>query len=66
MKKITLLIFLIITSFIGCDKKDDSQPKTQQSSNTCVSSQCVATATSTGNRCKNMTTNCVSLCHTHN
>jgi hypothetical protein len=60
MKKITLLIFLIITSFIGCDKKDDSQPKTQQSSNTCVSSQCV------GNRCKNMTTNCVSLCHTHN
>lgn len=57
MKKAIYLLLLM--SFFSCEKKTTSSGKN------CSSTQCTATASSTGNRCQNMTTNCAGLCYVH-
>ena len=60
MKKIAYLI--LITVLFSCEKKSNT---TNTTNSNCTSTQCTATASSTGQRCQNMTTNCAGLCHVH-
>jgi len=64
MKK-TLIFLFIIISLINCKKKENTTTTSSNSSSTCTSTQCTAIASSTNQRCQNMTTNCVGLCYLH-
>lgn len=65
MKKIVYIIFLFI--LFSCEKKSNSTSNSSSNngSGNCSSTQCTATASSTNQRCQNMTTNCAGLCHVH-
>ena len=75
MKKIiTLTVLFLSLSIFGLSscKKENSTPSTTNSTtttnntgNNCTSVQCYSTAKSTGNRCKNITTNCNGRCYQH-
>lgn len=57
------IIAVIAIGFSSCSK--DSVEPSSSTSNGCASVQCSATASSTGQRCQNMTTNCNGRCYAH-
>jgi len=68
MKKVIILlgILAVASVFQSCEKEVTPQPPTSLTGGSnCVAVQCIATAKSTGNRCKNRTTNCNGRCHNH-
>ena len=64
MKNIfTILTLLILFANTSCVK--EPTPSNNTSNTNCTARQCSAKAASTGNQCKNTTTNCNGRCHLH-
>lgn len=71
MKKLLMILLCAFTMTMVSCKKEKIEPVKETSSEStssgqgCSSVQCSATAVSTGQRCKRMTTNCNGRCYQH-